>query len=123
MTYTVILSPRALDDLIALDAYIADASSPAVAARYTDAVADFCHSLSALSQAHRDRVCSRYRGTAGVDPRHFPWWSRLRGNLAGHSHHLTCQGEGLAGVLIQPLMAPLNHAGRTAILTAASLSP
>lgn len=50
MTYTVILSPTARDDLIALDGYIADASSPAVAARYTDAVVDFCYSLSTFSQ-------------------------------------------------------------------------
>ncbi|CAZ15898.1 type II toxin-antitoxin system RelE/ParE family toxin [Xanthomonas albilineans] len=50
MTYAVILSPKARDQLIALDAYIADAASPDIAARYTDAVADFCSSLSTFPQ-------------------------------------------------------------------------
>ncbi len=65
MTYTVILSPKARDHLIELDAYIADASSPAVAARYTDAVADFCYSLSTFSQRgnRRDDIRSGLRIT------------------------------------------------------------
>ena len=50
MTFTVILSPKARDQLIELDAYIAEASSPAVAARYTDAIVDFCYSLSTFPQ-------------------------------------------------------------------------
>lgn len=45
MTYVVTLSPRARDQLIALNAYIAGAASPEIADRYTDAVAEFCFSL------------------------------------------------------------------------------
>jgi toxin ParE1/3/4 len=42
----VVFSPRAREQLIALDEYIALAASPDIAARYTDAVADFCLSLA-----------------------------------------------------------------------------
>ncbi len=46
MNYGVAFSPRAREQLIALDEYIARAASPELAARYTDAVADFCLSLA-----------------------------------------------------------------------------
>ncbi len=46
MNFDVVWSPRAVDQLIALDEYIAVAASPEIAARYTDAVADYCLSLS-----------------------------------------------------------------------------
>lgn len=46
MNYGVAFSPRAREQLIALDEYIALAASPDIAARYTDAVADFCLSLA-----------------------------------------------------------------------------
>ena len=46
MNYGVVFSPRAREQLIALDEYIAGAASPEIAARYTDAVADFCLSLA-----------------------------------------------------------------------------
>jgi plasmid stabilization system protein ParE len=46
VNYGVAFSPRAREQLIALDEYIARAASPELAARYTDAVADFCLSLA-----------------------------------------------------------------------------
>ncbi len=46
MNYGVAFSPRAREQLIALDEYFALAASPEIAARYTDAVADFCLSLA-----------------------------------------------------------------------------
>jgi len=46
VNYGVAFSPRAREQLIALDEYIALAASPEIAARYTDAVADFCLSLA-----------------------------------------------------------------------------
>lgn len=45
MSYTVRFSHKARDQLIALDAYIATAASPDIAARYTDAVTEYCLSL------------------------------------------------------------------------------
>lgn len=45
MTYTVILSPEALAQLADLDAHLAAAASPEIAARYTAAIVDFCFSL------------------------------------------------------------------------------
>lgn len=50
MTYNVAFSPRARDQLIKLDAYIAEAASPDIAERYTDAVTDFCYSLSTFPE-------------------------------------------------------------------------
>jgi plasmid stabilization system protein ParE len=46
VNYGVAFSPRAREQLITLDEYIALAASPEIAARYTDAVADFCLSLA-----------------------------------------------------------------------------
>lgn len=50
MTYTVALSPKARDQLIALNAYIAEAASPSVADHYTDAIAAFCFSLATFPE-------------------------------------------------------------------------
>ncbi|CAM5380774.1 type II toxin-antitoxin system RelE/ParE family toxin [Rhodanobacter lindaniclasticus] len=50
MTYTVAFSPVARVQLIELDAYIEAVASPEIAARYTDAVADFCFSLATFPQ-------------------------------------------------------------------------
>ncbi|HEU0197643.1 MAG TPA: type II toxin-antitoxin system RelE/ParE family toxin [Nevskiaceae bacterium] len=50
MTWTVTLSPKARDQLIALNAWIADVASPAVADHYTDAIAEFCLSLDTFPE-------------------------------------------------------------------------
>lgn len=50
MTYTVAFSTGARIQLIELDAYIEAVASPEIAARYTDAVADFCFSLATFPQ-------------------------------------------------------------------------
>lgn len=44
MTYTVVFSPRARDQIIALNAYITETASPRIADRYTNAIASFCFS-------------------------------------------------------------------------------
>jgi len=51
MTYAVAFSPKARVQLIELDAYIEAAASPEIAARYTDAVADFCFFVGDLPSA------------------------------------------------------------------------
>lgn len=65
MTYAVIFSVRARDQLIALDEYIAAAASQEIAARYTDAVADFCFSLATFPErgTRRDDICPGLRIT------------------------------------------------------------
>ncbi|MCL4783409.1 MAG: type II toxin-antitoxin system RelE/ParE family toxin [Bryobacterales bacterium] len=50
MTYTVVFSPRARDQIIALNAYIAETASPRIADRYTDAIASFCFSLATFPE-------------------------------------------------------------------------
>lgn len=50
MTYEVTLSPRALDQLLALNAYVADVASPSAADHYTDAIVDFCFSLATFPE-------------------------------------------------------------------------
>ncbi len=50
MTCAVAFSPQARVQLIELDAWIEAAASPEIAARYTDAVADFCCSLATFPQ-------------------------------------------------------------------------
>lgn len=50
MSYTVVLSPKALDQLIQLETYIAEAASPDIAERYIEAVADYCYSLNIFPQ-------------------------------------------------------------------------
>ena len=45
MSYRVIFTPEAEEQLLALYRYIEDAASPAIAARYTEAIVDCCESL------------------------------------------------------------------------------
>lgn len=58
MTYAVVLSPKASDQLMALDAYIAEAASPDIAGRYTDAILAYCQSLATfpLRGTRRDDI-------------------------------------------------------------------
>ena len=50
MTCLVVFSPEAEEQLAALYGYIADAASPDIAARYTEAVISYCEGLSTLKQ-------------------------------------------------------------------------
>lgn len=59
MSYTVIFSPDAEEQLAALYNYIADAASPDIAARYTEAIVTHCESLNVFP----------VRGTAREDVR------------------------------------------------------
>ncbi len=45
MNYRVIFGPQALDQLVELFRYIAEAASPDMATRCTDAIVSFCESL------------------------------------------------------------------------------
>ncbi len=45
-TYTVVFAPQAEDDLVEILEYIAEHGSPAVAARYTEAIVAYCETLS-----------------------------------------------------------------------------
>ena len=45
MSYRVIFSPEAEEQIAALYGYIADAASPDIAARYTEAIVSYCESL------------------------------------------------------------------------------
>jgi plasmid stabilization system protein ParE len=45
MTWSVQLSRRACDQLVALHAYLGEAASPGVADRYTDGLLGYCESL------------------------------------------------------------------------------
>jgi plasmid stabilization system protein ParE len=46
VSYTVAFSPRAVAQLDELEDYISQAGSPAVAARYVDAIITYCENLS-----------------------------------------------------------------------------
>jgi toxin ParE1/3/4 len=48
MSYTVIFTPESVAQLTELYRYIAAASSPEVAARYTDSIVTYCESLQSL---------------------------------------------------------------------------
>jgi toxin ParE1/3/4 len=50
MSYTVYLSSEALDRLDTIEQYISDAGSPVTAARYVDAIVNFCQSLATFPQ-------------------------------------------------------------------------
>lgn len=45
MSYPVVFSPEAEEQLVALYRYIAEAASPDIAARYTEAIVSYCESL------------------------------------------------------------------------------
>jgi plasmid stabilization system protein ParE len=59
MSHRVVFSPEAGEQLAALYDYIAVAASPAIAARYTEAIVSYCESLSTFP----------YRGTLRDDVR------------------------------------------------------
>jgi plasmid stabilization system protein ParE len=48
MSYRVVFSPEAEEQLAALYHYIAAAASPYIAARYTEAIVSYCESLHAF---------------------------------------------------------------------------
>lgn len=50
MTWAVVFSRKAREQLIALDEYISDAASPEIAGRYAGAIADFCLSLTTFPE-------------------------------------------------------------------------
>jgi len=58
MNYRIIFSPEAAKQLVALYNYIADAASPDIAARYTDAIVSYCEKLdtSPIRGLSRDDV-------------------------------------------------------------------
>lgn len=73
MSYSVVFSPEALDRLDAIERYIANEASPLVAARYADAIVNYCESLSTFSErgTRRDDLfpglrVTNYRGNAVI---------------------------------------------------------
>lgn len=50
MSYAVRFAPEALDQLEAIEDYIAQAGSPLAAARYVDAIVVHCESLATFPQ-------------------------------------------------------------------------
>jgi plasmid stabilization system protein ParE len=52
MSYTVIFTPESEAQLTELYRYIADASSPEVAAGYTDSSVTYCESLQSSASRH-----------------------------------------------------------------------
>lgn len=65
MTYTVVFAPEALDQLDALEDFIAKAGSPVIAARYIDAIVAYCESLATfpLRGIRRDDLAPGLRVT------------------------------------------------------------
>lgn len=65
MRYTVIFTPEALEQLAALYHYIADATSPEIAERYTSAIVTYCESLTTfpIRGNRRDDIRSGLRIT------------------------------------------------------------
>jgi len=47
-TYSVVFSPEAEEQLVALYRYIAEQGSPEIASRYTSAVVEYCEGLCSL---------------------------------------------------------------------------
>ncbi len=71
--YPVVFTPEALEQLEALYRYIADAASPLVAERYTDAIVTYCETLQTfpLRGARRDDIrpglrITNYKGRAVI---------------------------------------------------------
>ena len=48
-TYSVVFGPEAEDDLVELYEYIAEHGSPTIAARYTDAIVEYCEGLATFT--------------------------------------------------------------------------
>ena len=65
MSYTVQFAPEALDQLDAIEDYIAYAGSPLTAARYVDAIVAYCESLATFPERgiRRDDLMSGLRIT------------------------------------------------------------
>lgn len=73
MTYRVVFSPESEQQLAALYRYIAAAASPTTAARYVNAIIDYCESLqtSPLRGTRRDDIrpglrVTNYKGRAVI---------------------------------------------------------
>ncbi len=71
--YPVVFTPEALEQLEALYAYIAQAASPLIAQRYTDAIVDYCETLKTFPHrgARRDDIrpglrITNYKGRAVI---------------------------------------------------------
>lgn len=71
--FPVVFTPEALEQLEALYRYIADAASPLVAQRYTDAIVNYCETLETfpLRGTRRDDIrpglrITNYRGRAVI---------------------------------------------------------
>lgn len=66
MKLTVSFSYQARDQLLALNDYLAEAASPEIADRYTDAIVDFCLSLETFPErgVRRDDVRAGLRITS-----------------------------------------------------------
>jgi len=71
MSYAVAFSPEALDQLDAIEQYIAETGSPITAARYVDAIVSFCEELTQFPLRSRQRDdlmmnlrITNYRGNA-----------------------------------------------------------
>ena len=71
--YPDVFTPEALNQLEALYSYIAEAASPLVAQRYTDAIVSYCESLQTFPQrgASRDDIrpglrVTNYKGRAVI---------------------------------------------------------
>lgn len=71
--YPVVFTPEALEQLEALYTYIAQAASPLIAQRYTDAIVTYCETLQTfpLRGARRDDVrpglrITNYKGRAVI---------------------------------------------------------
>ena len=65
MNYRVVFSPEAQEQLADLYRYIAQAASPDIAARYTNAIVSYCESLNTFPHrgTMRDDVRIGLRGT------------------------------------------------------------
>lgn len=65
MSYRVVFSPEAEEQLVEVYRYIATAASPDIAARYTEAIVTYCESLCTFPQrgTKRDDVRSSLRIT------------------------------------------------------------
>ncbi len=71
--FPVVFAPEAVEQLEELEAYIADAASAAVAARYVDAIVSYCETLQTfpLRGAQRDDIrpglrVTNYKGRAVI---------------------------------------------------------
>jgi toxin ParE1/3/4 len=73
VSWVVVFSPETLDRLDAIEQYIAEASSPATAAQYVDAIVAYCESMTIFPQrgTPRDDLypglrITNYRGSAVI---------------------------------------------------------